>query len=58
MRVLFIGIVYVCVRARAHAVLCASVFDMFCMKMLIFVLYACILLICISIGICALYVFL
>ena len=38
-RVLFIGIVYVCVRTRAHAVLCASVFAMFCMKMLIFVCF-------------------
>ena len=38
MRVLFIGIVCVCARAHVHlqVILCACVFAMFCMKMLIF----------------------
>ena len=45
--------VHVCV------ILCSCVFAMFCMKMLNFhVLYACILLICIIMGIYAVYVFL
>ena len=41
-------------------ILCACVFAMFCMKMFVnfHVLYACMLLICITMGICALYVFL
>ena len=56
---LFIGIVCVC---ATRAILCACVFAMFCMKMFVslFVYFVRlnILLICIIMGICALYVFL
>ena len=54
----------VCVRvsARARAILCVHVFVMLCMKMFVnccmFCLLVYILLICIIMGICALYVFL
>ena len=71
MRLLFNGIVHVilcvcvwmCVCAHMfvcmRVIMCMHVFAMLCMKMfVIFVLYACIPLICITMGICALYVFL